>query len=65
MNLTVIKKSEDNDCLILRGVEYSGIRQKIKLRIYDAEYTLDIDPYEIFTVAFDGEGIHKTDMLEN
>ncbi len=64
VNLTVVKKAEDSENLILRGVEYSGIAQEIELKIKNNTYRLSVKPYEIFTVAFDGKSIQKTDMLE-
>ena len=62
--LTVLKRSEDDAHTIVRGVEYGGRGQKIKLSVNDADYEMEVEPYEIFTAMIDGEFIKKVDMLE-
>lgn len=64
VNLTVFKKSEDKNYIIVRGVEYAGKTQKIKLIVKDGVYELDVNPYEIFTAMIDGENIQKVSILE-
>ena len=62
--LTVLKRSEDKAHTIVRGVEYSGRGQKIKLSVNNADYELEVEPYEIFTAMIDGESVKKVNMLE-
>ncbi len=62
--LMVLKKAEDKDTLIVRGVEFGGKSQKLKLSLFGKDYTLDISPYEIFTAEISGEEIKKVNMLE-
>ena len=62
--LTVLKKTEDSDKTVIRGVEYSGSEQRIKLRLCGSEYETDVAPHEIFTLMIDGDSIRKVDMLE-
>lgn len=63
--LTVIKKSEDDESIILRGVEYGGKKQKIKLKVLSNQFELDVEPFEIFTVKVNGREVSKVNMLEN
>ncbi|MBE7023541.1 MAG: alpha-mannosidase [Ruminococcaceae bacterium] len=65
VSVTVLKKAEDEDCMIVRGIEHDGISQKIKITTNESIYELDINPYEIFTARIDNSGIQKTDMLES
>lgn len=65
VNITVLKKSENNNCLIVRGVECDGIHQELQLTVNNNLYKLNVSPYEIFTARLDGNTIQKTDMLED
>jgi len=62
--LTVLKKTEDGEQIIVRGVEQAGKAQTIKLTVKDADYELEIGPCEIFTARIDSDTIQKVDMLE-
>ena len=62
--LTVIKKAEGNDDIIVRGVEYAGKEQKIKLDFCKNIYDFTVKPYEIFTVKINGKEISKVNLLE-
>jgi hypothetical protein len=59
-----MKKSEDGDVVILRGVELLGKAKNIMITLNGIEYPLFVEPYEIFTVKADGENLVKINMLE-
>ena len=63
--ITVLKKMEEDDSLIVRGVEYAGKGQKIKLTVNNIVYELNINPYEIFTAKICNGKIVKVNMLED
>lgn len=64
VNVTVLKAAEDGCGIVVRGVEYAGVAQKIQITVCDSSYEFDVSPYEIFTVRIEGDGIKKTDALE-
>ena len=64
VNVTVLKAAEDGCGIVVRGVEYAGVAQKIQITVCDSSNEFDVSPYEIFTVRIEGDGIKKTDALE-
>ena len=60
----VLKKAEDKDSVIIRGNEFKGNNQTMKLTAFGKNYTLDISPYEIFTAEIKDGTIRKVNMLE-
>jgi alpha-mannosidase len=64
VSLTVLKKSEDENYTIIRGVECAGRAQQIQIAFMGTAYELEIGAYEIFTARIDGENIKKVNMLE-
>ena len=64
VNLTVMKKSEDRNITVLRGVELLGKAKNITITLNGIEYPLFVEPYEIFTIKADGENLVKINMLE-
>ncbi len=62
--LSTLKKAENDKRTVVRGVEYRGMAQTVKLTVKGTSYALSIEPYEIFTAVIDGERIEKVDMLE-
>ena len=62
--VTVLKFAEEDESVIIRGVEYRGESQKIKICVFDRTYEVDISPYEIFTVKLKENLCEKVDMLE-
>ena len=64
VNITVLKKAEDDSCTIIRGVEFGGVSQQVKLNLNGKVYLLEVAPYEIFTAEINKDAICKTDMLE-
>jgi len=64
ITITVVKKYEDGDGLIVRGVENQGKIHRITFTTEKKKFNLDIEPYEIFTAKIEGEKITKVNMLE-
>ncbi len=64
VHMTVMKKCEDSDSVILRGVETEGKSKEITITLNGNEYKLQVSPYEIFTVKVNGGNFTKTNMLE-
>lgn len=63
--LTTLKRAEDNkDCTVIRGAEYGGKTQKIKINFKNTLYEAKVAPYEIFTLLVDGKVVKKVNMLE-
>ena len=62
--LTVIKRAEDTDDVILRGCETRGKAGRAEIDFGGKHYSIDLSPYEIFTVSLDGECARGLDMLE-
>jgi len=62
---TVLKKSEDNNGMVVRGVECTGNAQKVELKLMGVIHEIEVGPYEIFTVLIDGVNIKKVNMLED
>ena len=63
--VTVLKKAEDSDALIVRGVECRGEERDVKIFLNEHTYDFRVKPYEIFTLQVIGNGFRKTDILEN
>ncbi len=63
--VTVLKKAEDNDSLIVRGVECRGEEKDVKIFLNEHTYDFRVKPYEIFTLQVNGNEFQKTDILEN
>ncbi len=49
---------------MIRGTEYGGKAQKIKISFMNVVHEAEIAPYEIFTLLIDGEGMKKVNVLE-
>ena len=64
VNITVLKKAEDDDCIVVRGVEFDGVSQQVDITVNGKIYSIDVEPYEIFTARINKDAICKTDMLE-
>ncbi|MBO5899024.1 MAG: alpha-mannosidase [Clostridia bacterium] len=64
IELTVLKQAEDTEETVVRGVECLGKQQTLRFTFKGRAYTLEVSPFEIFTVLIDGEDIKRVDMLE-
>ena len=64
VEIVVVKKAEDGESIILRGVEYAGKAQSVIICAFDREYKFDVAPYEIFTLRIDRDKVKKVNMLE-
>ncbi len=63
--LTALKRAENNRAhTVIRGTEYGGKAQKIKISMKNVLHEAEIAPYEIFTLLIDGEGMKKVNVLE-
>ena len=65
VNVTVLKKAEEKDALIIRGMEYAGEPQKVKITVMGVTYEADVEPYEIFTLCLKGNELKKVNMIED
>ena len=64
VNIAVLKKAEEGDRIVLRGVEFGGISQEVRVIFRGKKYSFQVSAYEIFTVCIDNDDIYKTNMLE-
>lgn len=64
VSLTVMKKCEDSDGIILRGAEENGNETEVTIRLEGIEHTLLVKPYEIFTVKAENGILTRVNMLE-
>ena len=64
IELTVLKRAEDTEQTVVRGVECLGQKQDLRFTFKGRAYALEVSPFEIFTVLIDGEDIRRVDMLE-
>jgi len=68
VSLVALKKAEDDGSVIVRLFESTGERRKVKVRIpwFTYEIELEIDPFEIKSIAFDLGSFkwNEVDLLE-
>ena len=62
--LSAVKKAEESDLMIYRIVEENGTDTMAQLTVDGQTFPLQLRPFEIRTVAFDGNEVHCVDMLE-
>ena len=63
--LSALKKSEKNDCFIMRVYETHGICSNTSIDIFNIKFDFKIKPYEIKTFALYPDGtIKEVDLLE-
>ncbi len=63
--LTTLKKAESGSHTVIRGAEYIGRAQEIKIFFKGNSYEVNVSPYEIFTLLIEGENVKKVNMLED
>jgi alpha-mannosidase len=65
--LTVLKKVEDGDELIVRGYEYAGLEEPVKVVLEPAgrEFTVGFGRYEIKTLRLGSFGATEVRILED
>lgn len=64
VTLTVMKRSEDDNCTVLRGFETTGEHKSAVITLNGKEYTFSVAPYEIFTLKEETGKLVKVNMLE-
>lgn len=62
--VTVLKKCEDSNANLIRGVETQGKSHIANIMQNGDAYTLSVAPFEIFTAKIENKKITKTNMLE-
>ncbi len=62
--VTVLKKAEEDDVTVIRGVEFGGQAQQVMVNMNGQPYSFAVSPYEIFTARIENEKIYKTNLLE-
>ncbi len=62
--LTVWKPAEDGCGTVVRLAEYGGIADAVTLRLGDAEFAVNMQPYEIKTLLLAEGVLRDVDMLE-
>lgn len=63
--ITAVKYSEEDNGIIVRGMEYNGVEQTVTLEVHNNAYIFKISPFEIFTVKIKDEKLCKVNMLED
>jgi alpha-mannosidase len=68
--VTVVKKAEDDDSIILRMYEYAGRKDNVKIKIkpINKEYQFKLSKYEIKTIKLSKKNSYRpieTNILEN
>ena len=62
--LTVLKRAEDRDGLVVRAYETAGRAAHVTLRVLDRELEADFGPHEIKTLHLSDDGVREVNLLE-
>jgi len=64
VSVIAVKYAEDDDSVIVRGVENCGKSCDVDITFNNVDYKINVDPYEIFTVKLTDGKLEKVNILE-